>query len=196
MIFTQEDILLEVQIQHVMPTHMFLDTVTFDPSAGFRAQDLNTICTNKSAKKKPIIQLNNVCFAVCKITFFLHGTSVNTCTPQSSTNFRHGQSLTGVADGKWKCNLANVTSSKQTVKVLYMYPRVGCDHFTVEPMMSSDIIVPAGLFYDTFSAACTVSKLDGIYIQSHNTCTFYKKAHTECMSLHGLKTNIFMVYTK
>ncbi|CAI8028283.1 Trafficking protein particle complex subunit 13 [Geodia barretti] len=80
-----EDILLEVQIQNATPTHMFLDTVTFDPSAGFRAQDLNTIRTNKSAKK-PTIQLNNVCFAVrrcqCleKITFFLHGTSVNTCT--------------------------------------------------------------------------------------------------------------------
>ena len=85
MIFTQEDILLEVQIQNATPTHMFLDTVTFDPSAGFRAQDLNTIRTNKSAKK-PTIRLNNVCFAVrrclCleKITFFLHGTSVNTCT--------------------------------------------------------------------------------------------------------------------
>ncbi|CAI8028282.1 Trafficking protein particle complex subunit 13 [Geodia barretti] len=81
----EEDILLEVQIQNATPTHMFLDTVTFDPSAGFRAQDLNTIRTNKSAKK-PTIQLNNVCFAVrrcqCleKITFFLHGTSVNTCT--------------------------------------------------------------------------------------------------------------------
>ncbi|CAI8028281.1 Trafficking protein particle complex subunit 13 [Geodia barretti] len=44
----EEDILLEVQIQNATPTHMFLDTVTFDPSAGFRAQDLNTIRTNNS----------------------------------------------------------------------------------------------------------------------------------------------------
>ena len=68
MIFTQEDILLEVQIQNATPTHMFLDTVTFDPSAGFRAQDLNTIRTSKSAKKLQrsnsimfVLQFGGVC---------------------------------------------------------------------------------------------------------------------------------------
>ena len=35
---------------------MFLDTVTYDPSAGFRAQDLNTIRTNKLAKNAKIIK--------------------------------------------------------------------------------------------------------------------------------------------
>lgn len=44
----QDDILLEVQIQNATPTPMFLDTVTFDPSAGFTAIDLNTIrCKEK-----------------------------------------------------------------------------------------------------------------------------------------------------
>ena len=51
MICTQDDILLEVQIQNATPTHMFLDTVTFDPTAGFRAQDLNTIRSKELAKK-------------------------------------------------------------------------------------------------------------------------------------------------
>ena len=41
---------------------MFLDTVTFEPSAGFRAQDLNTIRTNKSVKKLP--RLSNRCYVI------------------------------------------------------------------------------------------------------------------------------------
>ena len=40
---------------------MFLDTVTFDPSAGFRAQDLNTIRTNKSVKMP---RLSNRCYVI------------------------------------------------------------------------------------------------------------------------------------
>ena len=39
----EDDILLEVQIQNITPSPMFLEVVSFDPNASFSALDLNTL---------------------------------------------------------------------------------------------------------------------------------------------------------
>ncbi len=39
----EEDILLEVQIQNITSTPMFLEVVNFDPYAGFSVLDLNSV---------------------------------------------------------------------------------------------------------------------------------------------------------
>lgn len=41
-LYPQNDVLLTVQIQNVMPQPVFLDVVSFDAAAGFTATDLNT----------------------------------------------------------------------------------------------------------------------------------------------------------
>lgn len=60
---TQDDILLEVQIQNTTPMPMFLETVTFDPSSGFTSLDLSTTENKK---------WDDIKFAYSKITVQVH----------------------------------------------------------------------------------------------------------------------------
>ncbi len=45
---SEDEVLLEVQLQNMTPSPMFLELVSFDPSSNFQAKDLNILINKET----------------------------------------------------------------------------------------------------------------------------------------------------